>query len=83
MLHQMVYCTPEPLCNEQFLSPRQKPPMDKGKEETTKKETNGMHTIDEQGGDFQASSCTGAVPRTNSLLSLMCIPLCAFLYKPF
>lgn len=32
---------------------------------------------------FQIPYCSGAIPRTNSLLSLMCIPLCAFLYTPF
>uniref|UniRef100_A0A8C5XN35 Uncharacterized protein n=1 Tax=Microcebus murinus TaxID=30608 RepID=A0A8C5XN35_MICMU len=43
---------------------------------------NGMHTIDEQGGDYSRNLTVQELfLELTPLLSLMCIPLCAFLYN--
>uniref|UniRef100_A0A2I3HJ61 Uncharacterized protein n=1 Tax=Nomascus leucogenys TaxID=61853 RepID=A0A2I3HJ61_NOMLE len=43
---------------------------------------NGMHTIDERGGDYCGNLTVQELfLELTPLLSLMCIPLCAFLYN--
>uniref|UniRef100_A0A2K5R7N3 Uncharacterized protein n=1 Tax=Cebus imitator TaxID=2715852 RepID=A0A2K5R7N3_CEBIM len=43
---------------------------------------NGMHTVDERGGDYCRNLTVQELfLELTPLLSLMCIPLCAFLYN--
>lgn len=80
MQNLTVYYTSEPLSNEQFLSLRQKLPVwqrERGEKSQEENEWDAYHRRTRR-RLLQISCCSGAVPRTNSLLSLMCIPLCAF-----
>lgn len=58
-------------------------PLGKGKEMNNhKKKMNGMHAIDNRGGDYSRYLTVQKLfQELTPLLSLMCIPLCAFLYS--